>query len=82
MSGDFSELLSLPHTDAEQEWLRERLETLSAKERVILRAVLSWEELETAEDAVNLLMLVGNDNYDFYCPVTNYADLGRCYCVW
>ena len=79
MSGDFSELLSLPHTDAEQEWLRERLETLSAKERVILRAVLSWEELETAEDAVNLLMLVGNDNYDFYCPVTNYADLGRCY---
>ena len=77
MSGDFSELLSLPHTDAEQKWLREKLETLSPKENAILTALLSWKEPKTAADAVNLLLNVSRCDVCF--PVSGYADLGERY---
>ena len=77
MSGDFSELLSLPHTDAEQKWLREKLETLSPKESAILTALLSWKEPKTAADAVNLLLNVSR--CEVYFPVSDYADLGERY---
>ena len=77
MSGDFSELLSLPHTDAERKWLRERLETLSVKESAVLTALLSWKAPKTAADAVNLLLNVGQ--CAVYSPVSNYADLGERY---
>ena len=77
MSGNFSELLSFPHTDAEGKWLRERLETLSVKESAVLTALLSWKEPKTAADAVNLLMNVGQ--CEVYSPVLNYADLGERY---
>ena len=77
MNSDFSGLLSLPHTDAEQKWLREKLETLSPKESAVLTALLSWKEPKTAADAVNLLLNVGQ--CEVYSPVSNYADLGERY---
>ena len=77
MNNDFSGLLSLPHTDAEQKWLREKLETLSPKESAILSALLSWKEPKTAADAVNLLLNVSR--CDVYFPVSGYADLGERY---
>ena len=77
MSGNFSELLSFPHTDAEGKWLRERLETLSVKESAVLTALLSWKEPKTAADAVNLLLNVSRCDVCF--PVSNYADLGERY---
>ena len=77
MSGNFSELLSFPHTDAEGKWLRERLETLSVKESAVLTALLSWKEPKTAADAVNLLLNVSR--CDVYFPVSGYADLGERY---
>ena len=77
MNGNFSELLSFPHTDAEGKWLRERLETLSVKESAVLTALLSWKEPKTAADAVNLLLNVSR--CAVYSPVSNYADLGERY---
>lgn len=77
MSGDFNELLNLTHTGAEREWLRERMETLSTKERVTLTAALSWETPKTEEDAVNLAL--NADDCEVYCSVMNYEDLGRRY---
>ena len=77
MNNDFSGLLSLPHTDAEQKWLREKLETLSPKESAILSALLSWKEPKTAADAVNLLLNVSR--CEVYFPVSGYADLGERY---
>ena len=74
---DFSGLLDLPHTDAEQRWLREKLETLSPKESAVLTALLSWKEPETAADAVNLLLNVSR--CEVYFPVSGYADLGERY---
>ena len=77
MDGNFSELLSFPHTDAEGKWLRERLETLSVKESAVLTALLSWKEPKTAADAVNLLLNVSR--CAVYSPVSNCADLGERY---
>ena len=77
MSGNFNELLSFPHTDAEDKWLRERLETLSVKESAVLTALLSWKEPKTAADAVNLVLNVSR--CEVYSPVSNYADLGERY---
>ena len=77
MNSDFSGLLSLPHTDAERKWLREKLETLSPKESAVLTALLSWKEPKTAADAVNLLLNVSR--CDVYFPVSGYADLGERY---
>ena len=77
MNNDFDGLLSLPHTDTEQKWLREKLETLSPKESAVLTALLSWKEPKTAADAVNLLLNVSR--CDVYFPVSDYADLGERY---
>ena len=77
MNNDFNGLLRLPHTNAEQEWLQAKLETLSPKESAVLTALLSWKEPKTAADAVNLLLNVGQ--CEVYSPVSNYADLGERY---
>ena len=77
MNRDFGGLLSLPHTEAERKWLREKLETLSPKESAVLTALLSWKAPETASDAVNLLLNVRQ--CEVYSPVSNYADLGERY---
>ena len=77
MNNDFNGLLRLPHTNAEQEWLQAKLETLSPKESAVLTALLSWKEPKTAADAVNFLLNVGQ--CEVYSPVSNYADLGGRY---
>ena len=53
---DFGYLLALPHTDAERDWLRERLELLSVMESIAFSAALSRTQPETAKDTVNVLL--------------------------
>lgn len=36
----YGNLLSLPHTQEEEQWLKERLETLSAKDPIALAAAV------------------------------------------
>ena len=36
----YGNLLSLPHTQEEEQWIKERLETLSARESIILAAAV------------------------------------------
>lgn len=50
---DFRYLAELPGTSQEQEWLRDRLETLSEKEGIILKAAVEEKPPSTAADAVN-----------------------------
>ena len=77
MDKQFETLLHLPYSGGERDWLRQRLETLSAKESIILTAVLSGHTPETAAEAVNLLLDI--PNHEVYCPVSGYEDLGRRY---
>ena len=77
MNKNFEALVHLPHSDSEEKWLRQRLETLSAKESIILTAALSRHVPETAAEAVNLLLAL--PSHEVYCPVANYEELGRRY---
>ena len=52
----YGNLLSLPHTQEEEQWLKESLETLSAKESITLAAAMQQNPPTTAVDAVNLLI--------------------------
>ena len=53
---DFGHLLALHHTDAERDWLRERLELISVMESIAFAAALSRTQPESAKDAVTSLM--------------------------
>ena len=50
---DFEYLLSLPGEDRERHWVRERLETLSVREGIVLAAALLRTEPENMEQAIN-----------------------------
>ena len=52
----YGNLLSLPHTQEEKRWLKERLETLSAKESIALTAAMLCSLPTTMVDAVNILI--------------------------
>ena len=52
----YRNLLSLPHNQEEEQWLKERLETLSAKESIALAVAMQRSPPATAADAVNLLI--------------------------
>jgi len=68
-----------PQTPAENEWLKERLETLSAKESIILSAAIQRNPPENVVDAINLLASL--QDYDIRFPVSSYEDLGKHYLV-
>ncbi|MBP5718115.1 MAG: hypothetical protein J6X53_03945 [Abditibacteriota bacterium] len=74
---DFGHLLALPHTDAERDWLRERLELLSVMESIAFSAALSRTQPESAKDAVNVLL--DSHYYELFCPAPNYEALGKFY---
>lgn len=74
---DFGHLLALPHTDAERDWLRERLELLSVMESTAFSAALSRTQPESAKDAVNVLL--DSHYYELYRPAPDYETLGKFY---
>ena len=67
----------LPHTDAERDWLRERLELLSVMESIAFAAALSRTQPESARDAVNVLL--DSQYYELFCPAPSYDALGKFY---
>jgi len=77
MRSDYAMFFDLPQTPRENVWLTERLETLSARESIILTAALQRKQPESIEDAIN--MLAELQEYYVRAPVVDYEDLGRLY---
>lgn len=74
---EYDELLRLPHTEAEREWLVERLETLSERSSIVFDAARQRNPPKTAMDAINLLATLRD--YRICCPASCYESLGRSY---
>ncbi len=67
----------LPGTQQEQVWLQERLETLSVKESIVLKAIFQKALPKNKAEAVNALLSMYR--YDVCFPAANYKQLGRFY---
>jgi len=74
---DVQKLQTLPGTPQEEAWLRNRLETLSVKEGIVLTAVLQRAPPESRADAINHLLFL--PCYDMLTPAENYQQLGGLY---
>ena len=70
-------ILHLPGTAEEKQWLAERLEVLSVRERIILSAAMAREPPQDMAAAVNCLLSL--DEYEVRGHVGNYADLGELF---
>lgn len=77
MRSDYEMFFDFPQTPAENEWLEERLETLSAKESIILSAAIQRNPPESILDTINLLATL--KDYEIRFPVSSYEDLGKHY---
>lgn len=74
MNDDFTYLAALPGSQAEQAWLRERLETLSVREGYVLAAAMARDPPENTGEAVRCLHSL--DDYEVYFPAASYEELG------
>jgi hypothetical protein len=74
MTDDFKEFLELPGTPQEQEWLKERLETLSVRESYALAAVSMGYPPEKAADAIKSILSLPDCTLH---PAGSYEDLGK-----
>lgn len=74
---DFDYLARLPGEEREQTWIRERLETLSVREGIILAAAALRTEPETAVEAINCFQSL--DWYEVRVGVGSYEALGSAY---
>ena len=74
MMDDFKEFLELPGTPQEQEWLKERLETLSVRESYALAAVSMGYPPEKAADAIKSILSLPDCTLH---PAGSYEDLGK-----
>ena len=72
---DFDYLAQLPGEEAEQEWIRERLKTLSAREGVVLTAAAQADPPKNAVQAINQLQSL--DEYRVCLDAGSYEALGR-----
>lgn len=79
MKNNFDDLLELPGTPEEREWIRERLETLSVRESYVLAAATSRHPPESAAEAADCLHSL--DDYEVYFHAGSYAELGTRYYV-
>lgn len=74
---EFEELTTLPGTARERHWLEKRMETLSAKENIILSAAALRQPPETMAEAINQLLSL--QDYAVCFPASSYEQLGRFY---
>ena len=74
---DFDYLAQLPGEEAEQEWIRERLKTLSAREGVALTAAAQADPPKNAVQAIDQLQSL--DEYTVCLDAGSYEALGRRY---
>ena len=72
---DFKYLTALPGIPQEQEWMRERLDTLSVKEGIILAAALDGDPPGMASDAI--YQLIALPDYKICGYAGNYKQLGE-----
>ncbi len=72
-----SAISRLPGTQQEGEWLRERLETLSVKESVILTAALQNTPPQSKAETINHLFTL--QKYDVCFPACSYKQLAEFY---
>lgn len=75
MRNDFRYMAELPGTPAEQAWVRERLETLSEWEGIVLAASVSRRLPASAGDTVNHLLSLREGSV--YLSADNYKRLGE-----
>ena len=73
----FDAIERLPATPEEKAWLRERLETLSVRESMILSAALISKEIYNGADLINVFQAM--QDYEVCYPAGSYAQLGRFY---
>lgn len=71
---NFEYLLALPGEDQERNWLRERLETLSVREGIVLAAAVQRTQPKDMEQAINCLQSL--DKYNMRLDVGSYEALG------
>jgi hypothetical protein len=71
----FEALNRLPSTPQEMMWLRERMETLSVKESLILSAALMGKPACDARDVINIFQTMSD--YEVSYPAGSYEALGR-----
>lgn len=69
------EILLLPGTAEEKQWLTEHLEVLSVRERIILAAAMACEPPQDMAGAVNCLLSL--DDYEVRGHVGSYEALGE-----
>lgn len=74
---DFDYLAQLPGEGREQDWIRERLETLSVREGIVLAAAAQADPPEDAVQAINQLQAL--DEYTVCLDAGSYEALGRRY---
>jgi len=72
---DFKYLTELPGTPQEREWMRERFDTLSVKESIILAAALDGAPPDTAADAIYQLLAL--PDYKICGYAGDYKQLGE-----
>ena len=74
---EFEELMILPGTEQERDWLAERLSTLSKKEKHIVSAIVISARPESMAEAINQLLSM--EDYGVCFPAGSYAQLGSFY---
>lgn len=78
MMNDFNNsLTALPGTPQEQSWLKERLDTLSVRERYVLAAAVKCQPPESMADAINRIQTL--DDYEVLFPANDHRNLGKLY---
>lgn len=74
---DKAGLLQLPGRPEEQDWLRERLEVLTAREGIALDAAIQRHPAQDSTEVVSLLASL--DEYEVLGGIQSYEDLGLYY---
>ncbi len=74
---DFDYLTQLPGEEREQIWIRERLDTLSVREGMILAAAVSKTSPENTVDAINCLQSL--NSHEVRIGAGSYEALGQAY---
>ncbi len=72
---DFDYLAQLPGEEREQDWIRKRLGTLSARESIVLAAAAQADPPENAAQAIDQLQIL--DEYRILLDAGSYEMLGR-----
>ena len=77
MNTDFEYLTALPGEGREQDWIRQRLETLGIWEGAALTAAVQFDPPESAVQVINAFQSL--EDYQVCFPAGSYEQLGQYY---